>query len=265
MKDFFIDIDNNPVQFFRIGKGLNKFIILHGWNQNMNLIESYQPLVDELSKYNFLENFEIIIPYFPGFGKTPAPNKKGWNTEDYAIWLEKFLQKIDISTKNKVIFFSHSFGGRVLIRFLLRNPHFCQKAILAASAGIKWPLSLRQKLSILLSKKFTRAKKLIPQKIQKIILNKLLGARDWGAVDEKLKPTLKKVVEEADFRNELPKIKTKILLLWGACDKITPLKSGKVFVDKLPKAKIKIFPNGKHGIHKTHPKKMAKELINFLK
>ncbi len=264
MKEFFVDVDDSPIQFFRMGKGTNKLVILHGWNQNMNLVESYKPLVDELSKYNFLENFEIIIPYFPGFGKNKAP-EKGWNTNDYAGWLRKFLKKIDITSKNKVTFFSHSFGGRVLVRFLLKNPDFCKKAIFTASAGIKWPMSFRQKISIYLSKKCTKAKKVIPQKIQKIILNKILGARDWGAVKTELKPTLKKVLDETDFRDDLPKIKTETLIIWGALDQVTPLKSGEVFANKLPNAKIKIFPNGKHGIHITHTKEMTKELIKFLK
>ncbi len=163
------------------------------------------------------------------------------------------------------MFFSHSFGGRVLVRFLLKNQNFCQKSIITASAGIKWPLSLRQKVSIFLSKKFTRCKKTIPQKIQKIILNKILGARDWGAVKSELKPTLKKVVEEKDFRERLSKIKTEILLIWGAKDKVTPLTSGKVFADMLPNAKMKIFAEGRHGIHKTNTTEMAEEIVSFLK
>ncbi len=57
MKEFFINIDEIKSQFFRIGNGEKKLIILHGWNQEMDIVESYQPLIDELSEYDFLENF----------------------------------------------------------------------------------------------------------------------------------------------------------------------------------------------------------------
>lgn len=277
MKENFVEINGKKAHFFQTGSGRTKFVILHGWAQDINITESYAPLINALSSHEFLETHAIIMPHFPGFGKSEAPNINGWTTEDYAIWLEQFLKLIDPPNFPKklqindclkekdVVFFSHSFGGRVLTRFLLRNPNYCEKIIMAASAGIKWPLSSRQKFSIFLSKKFTKAKTLLPQKIQKVILNRLLGARDWGAVKEELKPTLKKVLEEDDLRSKLAKVTTNTLLLWGLNDQKTPLKSGEVFENRLPNARLKVFPDGRHGIHRTHAEAIASEIVLFLK
>jgi pimeloyl-ACP methyl ester carboxylesterase len=247
-------------------------VILHGWDPEMDIEKSFGKLAKKLLETN--PNLEIIAPNLPGFGVSdfslseaspashPLVSDRGLSTYDYADFVEKFCQKLKIENP---IFLTHSFGGRVLVRLLRKNPNFKNKLILIASAGIKWPLSLRQKISVFLSQKFKRAKNLLPQKIQKIIISKIFGARDWGAVPERLKLSLDIVLKELDFRDELSKITNKTLLLWGAKDSVTPLKSGQVFAEKLPNVQLKIFEDGKHGIHLTHSKECAEAIFNFLK
>jgi len=265
MKKQFVNIKGIKTCFSRVGSGDKKCIILHGWDQRIDVVKSYhENLVKVLRSKGFLKSHEIIIPHLPGFGESPPPPKEGWNTCDYADWLKQFLNTVIGQTKSKdITFFTHSFGGRILIRFLQKHPKHRSKAIMAASAGIKWPPSIRQKISLFLSKRFNRAKNILPQKIQNIIMDRIFGARDWGMVKPDLKPTLRKVLKESDFRRELPKIQNKILLLWGEQDSVTPLKSGKVFASKLPHAKLITFEDGKHGIHKTHTEKIAQEIIEF--
>lgn len=265
MKKSFVDIKGKKTCLIRTGKGKKKLIILHGWDQNIDVVKSYTDLINELESQGFLETHEIILPHLPGFGESEMPDPEGWNTHDYAKWLKQFIDTVigtDLNPKY-ITFFTHSFGGRILVRFLGNHPNYTNQAIVTASAGIKWPPSLRQKISLFCSKRFSRAKNILPQTIQKIIMNRILGARDWGMVKSELKPTLRKVLKEKDFREKLPKIRTKILLIWGAKDSITPLKSGKVFENKLPNAKLIVFENGKHGIHRTHEKLISKAVIDF--
>lgn len=255
-------VENYHTAFFRFGHGKKKLVILHGWDQNIDIFKSYHELIHDLFlNEKFAHEYEIIMPNFPGFGKSAMPPATGFDTHDYANWLKKFLDQLKITN---AVFLCHSFGGRVLIRFLLQNPNFAQQAILIASAGIKHRLSLRQKISIFLSKRLTRAKSLIPQKIQKFIITKIFGAKDWGISSQELKPTLEKVLAEPDFRHELPKIKTHNLIIWGKQDRITPLKSGKIFAKKLPHNQLIVIEDGNHGIHRTHATEISDYILQFL-
>ncbi len=304
IKKNFEIINGQKIQYTKFeteNKQKTPVLILHGWDPEMNIEKSFGKLAQNLLEKN--PDLEIFAPNLPGFGEShfssrtnSAPSsgkntftsKVSFSTYDYADFIIKFCQKLKIENP---IFITHSFGGRVLVRLLrktntqtttssshstrsITNPKTSDqitpdfslgKLILIASAGIKWPLSPRQKISVFLSKKLKRAKGLLPQKIQKLIISKIFGARDWGAAPEDLRPTLKVVLAEPDFRDELPKIKNETLLLWGAQDTVTPLKSGQVFAKKLPNAKLEIFENGKHGIHRTHSKECAKAISNFLK
>ena len=164
----------------------------------------------------------------------------------------------------KTHFYTHSNGGRILVYLVEKYPDLGNKLIFSASAGIKWPYSLRQKLSIFLSKIVPKFKRHSLQKIQKFVITKIFGARDWGHVRPPLKTTLKKILSEPDFREKLPHIKNTCLILWGAKDQITPLKSGKVFAEKIPHNQFHVFPDGKHGIHYTHQKEIVDLVAKFL-
>jgi pimeloyl-ACP methyl ester carboxylesterase len=254
-------IHNPKVHFIRTGKGQKKIIFLHGWGGSTT---SFEKISSQIAERTHQESLSID---FPGFGKTQNPPEDGWDTAEYADHLWQWLQT-EILTNTKiedVNFYVHSFGGRVLIQLLKKHPELTGQIILTGSAGIKWPLSFRQKISIWLSKTFGKAKRLLPAKIQKFILCKIFGARDWGAVAPHLKATLKKVLDEDDFRATLPDIKNQALILWGAKDTITPVKSGQVFAEALPHNTFHVFPEGKHGLHYTHADEIVSLVSNFLK
>lgn len=256
MKSELIEVGGLNTHLLRIGQSKQKIIFLHGWEgESKNFIN----LASHLAKKSKIEALLIDLP---GFGSSDSPPSSGWSTSDYEEWLEKLLHKLKIT---KASFYGHSFGCRIIIRLLLKSPSLADKVILSGAAGIKWPLSLRQKASVFLSKKLSLTKKLVPQRIQKVVMCRIFGARDWGLVSPELKSTLRKTLAEEDFRNELPKIKTPIFLLWGKNDSYTPLKSGRVFAEKLPNARLKIFSDGRHGLHYTHEKKIVKIVSEFIK
>ncbi len=242
--------------FIRIGKGKNTIVFLHGWGGSTN---SFFELALELFKKR--PDLDIILLDYPGFGLTGNPESEGWTTHQYADWMQEFCDELNLK---KPHFYVHSFGGRVLVRALLKNPNLGGKLVFTGAAGIKWPLTFREKCSFFISKRSSKAKKALPQKLQKFIITKIFGARDWGAVAPDLKNTLKKVVEEEDFRDQLPNIKNQSLIFWGANDTITPLKSGKVYAEKLPNNELVVFESGRHGIHYTHKQAIIDKLVEFL-
>ncbi len=260
---YFLEVKKKKTHILRIGEGKQKLVFLHGWGGST---DSFFQLCLNLEKK--LKDFEFILIDFPGFGKTQMPDKKGWDTFEYADWTYELLEKVFLEAKKNnfknINFYTHSFGGRVLTRLLVKHTQNFGKIILTGSAGVKWPLTAKQKVSMKLGKVFKPFNKICPKKIKRIIVSKVFGARDWDAVSDDLKPTLQKTVEEKDFREDLKKIQNEALILWGEKDSITPLKSGKIFAKNLAHNKFLTFKTGKHGIHYTHKDKIIQEIIKFL-
>jgi pimeloyl-ACP methyl ester carboxylesterase len=252
----FITVQNLKTHFIRFGDSDQKVVFLHGWGGNT---DSFFKLALELSEKR--PDLELIIVDYPGFGLTDKPDPDGWDTHRYAEWVKAFCDELEIKQAH---FYVHSFGGRILTRLMKAHPEQGQKLVFTGAAGIKWPLSFRQKLSVKLSKIVPKAKHARAKKLQNFIITKVFGARDWGNVEPALKATLKKVLAEPDFREDLKKISQKCLILWGEKDTITPIKSGKVYAENLPNNQFKAFKNGKHGIHHTHRKAIVEMLTDFL-
>ena len=61
-------IGKNNINYIQYGKG-SDVVLLHGWGQN---IEMMKILGDKIL------NHRITIIDFPGFGKSPEPNRRLW-------------------------------------------------------------------------------------------------------------------------------------------------------------------------------------------
>lgn len=283
MKSENCKIFGESVHYLRIGnpKSREKIVILHGWDPTKVVSSGFIPLAEKLTKRM---SIEIIIPDLPGFGKSPLPDRKyiksdygnvcekpreaakimkeGWSVWDYSDWLEEFLLELELENPT---LYGHSFGCRIISRFLIRNQDFTGKIILTSAAGIRLPLSLRQKISKSLAKTFPLARKVIPRKIQGFMVKKVFGARDWGNCPEEMKETFQKVIAESCIRENLKGINNKVLLIWGKKDQITPIEAGRIFNKKLKNSHLKVLPEGRHGIHHTHTEKIAEFVTRFLK
>ncbi|HEY5714677.1 MAG TPA: alpha/beta hydrolase [Candidatus Gracilibacteria bacterium] len=252
--------------------------MLHGWGGSA---ESFSPLIQELKNLDKSLSPQVLkffMPTFPGFGDSPAPEKP-WDTKDYADWLDTELKKNKINPfTQEVVFYGHSFGCRVIVRWLMAHPDFKGKIILTGAAGIKWPLSFKQRCIQHLANFSRKFRKPAHKKRSKPSLQetksfwgkcyrkmaRIFGFGDWSESDIALKPTLQKVLAEEDLRIYLPHITNQVLLIWGAKDTYTPLKSAQVFHSSLPHNELVVIPDGKHGIHYTHKAMIAKLVGDFV-
>lgn len=246
-------------------KAQKTMVFLHGWGGSS---ESFEKIIEALP-----EDVRALCLDLPGFGKSAFPPIEGWTTHDYADWLYDLLVILvkdhQLTTQNT--FYGHSFGCRVLIRFTQQHPRFVEKLILTGAAGIKWPKTLKQKtlslgaktLKPIISPTLFEKKSGMMGKVQRKAL-RLFGAHDWESCPEKLRPTLTKVLAEEDFRMDLKNIKAQTLLLWGAQDTYTPLKSAKVYHEYLPNNELVVFPEGRHGIHYTQAPEITQLVTDFL-
>jgi len=290
-----IQINGLNINYKIVENGNVPIILLHGWGVDS---EKYVELIRWLhSSVETMEptkdsKFQIIIPDFPGFGKSDEP-KENWSLDDYVEFVEEFiknvtrekkgfelvkdlLKKFDsaktahVEEKIKPILIGHSFGGRIAIKYAAKYPEKIDKLILTGAAGIKHNLTLKQRLLFILTK---TGKLIFSLPVINFLQNpvyklfsKIARSRkkDYYNASPRMKEIMKNVLGE-DLTNYFDKIKTPTLLIWGREDKTTPLADGKLMNEKIKDSKLVIIDDANHSLPYQKLKEFAKIIEEFIK
>lgn len=246
--------EDYSIHYEKYGQGETKILILPGWG---NTRKTFTYLINMLQ-----EKYQIYIVDYPGFGKSPWPNKD-LTIYDYANMIRDLMEKENI--KNPIII-AHSFGGRIAILLSGYYKENIKKLILIDIAGIK----RRKKLSIFLKEKLYKfLKKLnifLPKKIKtkyQNILTKHFASTDYKELPNTMKKTFQNIIKE-DLKYYLPYIEQETLIIWGKLDNDTPLKDGNLIKQKIKNAEIIIYPNSKHYSYLECPYLTYQIIIKFI-
>ena len=248
----FVLIDNLKINYEEEGKG-EPLVLLHGWK---NDLEIWQPIVP------FLSNYRIVRLDLPGFGKSDLP-PRAWNVSDYAEFLNKFLEKLNVS---EIILVGHSFGGRIAIKFSVLYQKKAAKLILVDSGGIRLK-SFRKFFAFILAKlgKVFWLLPFIGEKRDEIRekFYKALKAKDYLEKSQILRETFLKVIKE-DLREESQQIKIPTLIIWGEKDFITLPKEGKILNRFIRNSRLEIIKDATHWPFLEKEKEFLEILRRFL-
>jgi len=256
MKEEKISINNLEINYKIAGQG-PAILILHGWGGSS---DSWIRVQKILSK----EGFQVVVPDFPGFGKSKTPFSP-WGLEEYTNFILNLTNYFGLKD---FYLLGHSFGGRIAIKFAVSHPEKIKSLILCDSAGIKQKWGLKEILIFQLAKIGNAVFTPTPLRRLKDRARNLfyifLRHRDYVKADGTMKETMKKVINE-DLLIDLPKIKTKTLIVWGKNDKLVPVKYAYFFKEKIENSELKILPKIGHSPNLETPEKLAEIILNFLK
>jgi len=256
MQEKIIFINDLKVNYKISGLG-PMILILHGWGGSS---DSWLKVQEILAK----NGFQVIVPDFPGFGKSETPLIP-WGIKEYTDFVLDFVNCLNI---DNFFLLGHSFGGRIAIRFTALHPEKVKKLILSNSAGIKAKPGLKIFFIFILAK---IGNALFTPKILARFKNSarnffyfFLRHKDYVKANETMRESIKKILEE-DLLPDLSKIKTKTLILWGQKDKLVPVKFAKIFKEKVENSQLIIFPKIGHSPHLEIPEKLSQTILEFLK
>lgn len=231
-------------------------LILHGWGGSS---DSWQKVQEVLA----IQGYKVIVPDLPGFGKSDYP-RFPWTLDDYVQWLNDFTSALDF---NVFFLLAHSFGGRIAIRFALKQRSKIKKLILCSSAGIKENPDFKTKVIIFLAK---LGKKIFSWKILASFegifrksFHRILCHRDYIKASPVMKATMKNILAE-DLAGNLSSIKNETLIVWGEDDKMVPVKNAYFFKEKIGNSQLEVLKGVKHGIHLAEPEKLSEIILKFL-
>jgi len=232
-------------------------LILHGWGGSS---DSWIQVQEILAR----EGFKIIVPDFPGFGKSKTPFEP-WGVKEYGNFVLNLTKILELQNFSLL---GHSFGGRVAIKFSILYPEKIKSLILCDSAGIKQKWGLGEKLIFQISKIgnaiFTPTPLRRFKDKAKNLFYIFLRHRDYAKADGTMRETIKKILTE-DLLKDLPQIKIRTLIIWGESDKLVPVKYAHIFKEKIENSELKILPKIGHSPHLEVPEKLAKIIIQFLR
>ena len=223
------------------GEGTSRVILLHGWGCDQNMM---QPVADALT-----DDHQVLLVDFPGHGKSGRPPEP-WGVPEYAECLEELLDRTGFTPCSVI---AHSFGCRVAAWIAANDPERFDRMVFTGAAGIR-PKPTEE--SAKRSAEFKRLKGYCNQ-VKKIPflkgtaehweekLRQKYGSRDYNSLDEEMRRTFVKVVNE-DLTDLYAKFKASTLLIWGEKDTETPLWMGQEMEKLIPDAGLVILEGGSH-------------------
>lgn len=216
----------DKLNYIQYGKGKKNIVLLHGWGQNIEMMDS-------LGK-KLMEDAVITIVDLPGHGKSEEPYKE-LQIYDFAEILKILLDKLKI--KNPILI-GHSFGGRIAI--IYASKYEVEKLILFGAPCIRKNKKLSLKVKIL---KFLKKVPLI-NKLENFA-KKNIGSRDYKNATPMMRQILVNTVNE-DLTEQAKKIKCPTLLIWGDKDLEAPVEDAKDLEKIMKDAGLIIYPDGTH-------------------
>lgn len=228
-----------------IGSGKKTMLCLHGWAADKT---SFYALANQLS-----EDWTIIVPDLPGFGKSEAPSEP-WQLADFADFIADFIAKLHVKIDAVV---GHSNGGAIAIYGLSQKSFTTRRLVLIASSGVRGDQNIRKQALKLLAKPAKFAIKAAPASTQRRIKQRLYSAigSDF-MVAEHMQETFKNVVS-SDVVENARQLSVSTLLIYGDQDTSTPIAHAKTLHHAIKHSQLKIIEGATHFVHQEQPAEVA--------
>ena len=238
-----------------IGDG-HPVLALHGWGADLH---SFWPVADLLGPLGYT----VHLLDLPGFGRSDLPPHP-WNVNDYVHFVVAYLDSCEL---DRVAILGHSFGGRIGLMLAAEHPERVSRMVLADSAGLRTPLSLRQHMRNWTARS---ARKLLDvlrlhtwrDRLQ-ASYNRRYASEDYLTAGP-LRETFVRVIQE-DLASFAEKVTAPTVLIWGDQDKDTPLWQGRRLEQLIPDAGLIVFQGAGHYSYLERLNEYVRIVDHFLK
>jgi pimeloyl-ACP methyl ester carboxylesterase len=238
----FVELSGCRTHVRRAGKG-QTLLFLHGASGMPAILPCLQKLA---------QRFDVVVPEHPGYGQSDEPE---WleNIHDMAYFYLDFLEKLDLKD---MLLVGNSMGGWIALEIAVRSTARIRSMVVVSPAGVKAPGVLPADTFLMSPEEQVRA--LVFD--QKLADARLAEPMTPEALDTALKNrhTTARLAWEPRFHDpHLPKwlhrIKVPVTIVWGAEDRILPVKMSEELKKHIPHAKLEIMRDTGHLPHAERP------------
>jgi len=252
---------------YRSNSSHQTIILLHGF---LSSSFSYRKLIPYLTS-----DFNIITVDLPPFGQSGKTYRYTYSFENIA---RSIIELIEAKGLQSICLIGHSMGGQIALQLANIRPDLVQRIVLLCSSGYlpSFPRKMKA-LSYLpffsLGVRHYLAKSGLEKNLKKVVYNQELidDAMRQGYLQpftegRQIFRALGRMVRDKRvdlLKEDLQKIHTPCLLIWGREDKVVPLKIGKRLASDLPNANLVILNDTGHLLPEEKPAEVASYIKNF--
>ncbi len=242
--------EENGFKFVDEGKG-PVLLLLHGL---FGALSNWEGVVNRFS-----QNFRVVIPMLPIY---EMPIKEA-GLEGLRKFVEDFVA---FKTLRDMIIMGNSLGGHIALLYTLNNADKVKKLILTGSSGL-----FEDSMGGSYPKRGNYD--YIRERVAYTFYDPNVATKDL--VDEVFETTrsipkcmrivaIAKSAQRNNMAEEIPKITTPTLLVWGLNDTITPPIVAHEFNRLIPNSQLKFIDKCSHAPMMEHPEKFNELLADFL-
>lgn len=248
-----VQVDDLTIHYHDAGKGFPS-ILIHGGGPGATGWSNYQRNVDALAKTG-----RVIVIDLPNYGRStkvgPQPGLFGY----YSGVVRKFMDAIGIERAH---FIGNSLGGGTSLKFALDTPDRAGKVVLMGAGG-GLPIfsampteGLRRMFGYYAGGEPTRER--LRSFIEMMVFDPsqisdaLLEERFQSSIDPEvvkapsILPRNGKPAIEDLWREDLNGLPNPFLIVWGREDRVLPLDSAFILLNRIQNARLHVFPNCGH-------------------
>jgi pimeloyl-ACP methyl ester carboxylesterase len=251
-----IPVGNLDIHYVTGGEG-PPLILIHGsgseasrsWREDMRLLSL---------------QYKVYAPDLPGFGRSQS-SRKPKSLAIFTRFIDDFSRALGLE---KFYLVGHSFGGGIVLNYALEFPEKVEKLVVANGICLGKEIALRIRL---LSVPFVF-------KILRLFSLAFLKALAWSFgifsyefISRFPHTKIDMAAIVTSFRGQsnvlLDKLSTLLvptLLVWGARDKIVPVKHAYEAAKVIPDCRLHVFQTSGHSVHKDKANDFCRLLTQFL-
>lgn len=221
-------------------------VILHGWGVESERYKSLKQLFEKKA-------FKVYLP--------ELPMDREYTIFDYEKILLNFIKNNNIK---KPILLGHSFGGRISLVAVSKNPDKFTSLILTGVPGYNPVPSIKKHFFYVLAKMGKLLFILPPLSFLDKLARKLLyffsGSFDYYKTHGAVKQTFINIIK-TNLDPFIKNINIPTLLLWGENDHITPVWIAKKMNKNIKSSKLVIIPKEDHSVVYKNPSLFTKYVL----
>jgi pimeloyl-ACP methyl ester carboxylesterase len=207
----------------------------------------------------FLERTGGVAPDLPGFGRSGKPGNLKYTIDEYALFLERFLDLVEIERVSLVM---HDWGS-VGLAFAQRRPELIERLVIVNAVpflpGHRWHRVARVWRTPVLGelvmgstgrrtlRRASRESNAAPGPLPEAWLDTVLDHFDQGtqrAILRLYRSSPPEVLAAAGA--QLGRLEMPALVIWGLLDPYIPDRFGRTYADVLPHSELLELPDAGH-------------------
>ncbi len=251
-----VQVFGQTIQYYDQGQG-EPLLLIHGLGAEADV---WAYCLEPLGQAH-----RVIAPDLLGFGRSSKP-LINYRIATFVEMLDRFLQALGVQRCSVV---GNSMGGWIAASFALRFPERVNKLVLNDAIGIvagsvELPVDLRpstlQNMREVLEFMFCD-KSLATDELVELAYALHLERNDG--------PTIASVLENIHLRlerldDELHRLNAPTLLIWGDCDRVSPLSVAENYHRLIAGSKLEVIPHCGHIPALEKPQELVERITKFL-